>query len=300
MTRCKTCTSQIAANALRCANCRREHRREIRREWKRRRRLFGLAPKISKPCEYCETVMHDVYDHKKFCSSDCRTSAYYERNGARMRQRLRDVYAIAREQIGPKFCKQCGLELGKWRGKFCSTECQTEFRRASHPRQSPPHCRACGRVITEQSPSNGHFFQFCSEDCRLQANREGSRRAYNRKRSLDILRKRKRRADIQVAIFAYNELFGIENMVRHGFQFRVAAKSPVLKFGEWITYIVLPERNGRIRGGYHGTAGAILRQKHFKLRHHTRGNTAAQLPARRRRGRRNIAIFEAMKELDLI
>jgi predicted nucleic acid-binding Zn ribbon protein len=83
-------------------------------------------------------------------------------------------YALRSLPVLDKTCKQCGevFQTKREEARFCSKGCEGDFRRAPKVERE---CLSCGKTFTTSSSTKGHLT--CSDECRLEWNRERQKKA---------------------------------------------------------------------------------------------------------------------------
>lgn len=230
-------------------------------------------------------------------------------------------------------CQVCGTVLPKYRFKYCSKYCSSTAVNSNSKklRQTAAvmrqyFCHYCG----EEFHSSRKIAKYCSRSCHDKSHRrqwkkfniekERARKRRQYLKSNRIERKREIRAIRAAARQVYNELLGLSKPHKVRIQFG----APIVKIGEWSSYLVLPSSLRLYRksvrydpvltskqnsGTYTGQPALYCihfrelithRRQAIGNRHNHGTRNDVETSRRRTRERENTNLLRALKSLNLL
>ena len=128
----------------------------------------------SKTCKVCGTEFYAENGHTKYCSDECKKTAYKKQQKEYAGKRNAGERNVVKEPI---ICLHCGKEFIPRSGNqiFCARECSTLYHRRLNNPPKERTCARCGKVFTVTKSNQ----QYCSDECRKKKEYRYSKKIVN-------------------------------------------------------------------------------------------------------------------------
>lgn len=137
----------------------------------------------NKICPICGTEFKSRLSRAVYCGELCACKA-------RSIKALKYAKKVKHE---PKACAECGKEFipKSKASRFCSNECQIEYKRKNRKECPPKMCATCGKEFVPKS----NYAKYCSAECREAAAKKTNQTKINAKKEKVVQTKNKKASD---------------------------------------------------------------------------------------------------------